>query len=171
MNGARQILPDIIGTILLVAIGAAFAIGGSGYGVFGEGGRIGPGFMPFMTGILVAVFGAMVGLGAFRKSRRPEASTEDSEGYDFPDIGEADEEADSTRTVGVVFAMTLAAILLTTFAGFLPSFGLLVFALVRFIEKGSMVAAAALGAGSAAAAWLVFVLFLQIPLPMGVFGP
>ncbi|MGI8541525.1 MAG: tripartite tricarboxylate transporter TctB family protein [Rubrobacteraceae bacterium] len=167
MNDARKALPDIVGTILLVAIGAAFAIGGSGYGIFGEGGRIGPGFMPFMTGILVAVFGAMVGLEAFRRSRRPE--DEVPERYEIPTDGEA--EASSARTVGIVFAMTLAAILLTALAGFLPAFGLLVFALVRFVEKESIVAAAAFGVGSAVAAWLVFVLFLQIPLPVGVFGP
>lgn len=161
MSDARIKLADLVGAILLVSIGAAFALGGVSYGVFGEGGRIGPGFMPFMTGALVAAFGALVGIGAFRRSRRSE---------DAPVPGTAEETA-STRTVGVVFAMTLAAILLTTVAGFLPAFGLLVFALVRFVEKGSLLAAVALGAGASAAAWLVFVLFLRIPLPMGVFGP
>ncbi len=170
MNGARRILPDIVGTILLVAIGAAFAVGGSGYGVFAAGGRIGPGFMPFMTGILVAAFGAMVGLEAIRRPRHPEGDAPETLAA-IAAAETADESESSTKTVAIVFAMTLAAILLTTFAGFLPSFGLLVFALVRFVEKGSIISAAALGVGSAAAAWLVFVLFLQIPLPMGVFEP
>lgn len=159
-------MPDIVGTVLLVGIGGAFAVGGAGYGIFGEGGRIGPGFMPFMTGILVAVFGAMIGLGLFIRSRRTEGDA--PERYGMPGDGET--ETASEKTVAIVFAMTLVAILVTTFAGFLPAFGLLVFALVKFIEKGSIFAAAALGVGSAAGAWFVFVFFLQIPLPTGVFG-
>lgn len=163
MGSAGKSLPDLIGAAVLVVIGAAFVFGAVGFEVFGEGGRIGPGFMPFMSGALVAVFGAMVGAEAIWKSRRPDDMREEPE-----DQGD---ETGSTRTVAAVFAMTLAAILLTGLAGFLPAFGLLVFALARFIEKGGVAVSAALGAGAAVAAWAVFVLFLQIPLPMGVFGP
>lgn len=167
MSSAREALPDFIGAALLVVVGAAFAFGGLGFQVFGEGGRIGPGFMPFMAGSLVAVFGVMVGAKALLKSRRPAGDAREESPTEDPD----DSGGGSTRTVGVVFAMTLAAILLTGLAGFLPAFGLLVFALARFVEKGGVAISVALGVGAAVVAWCVFVLFLNIPLPMGVFGP
>lgn len=164
MRGARGVLPDLVGAMLLVLVGAAFVYGALGFEVFGEGGRIGPGFMPFMAGGLVAAFGAMIGAETIRKSRRPEDTDGETEARD-------DEREGSTLMVGVVFAMTLGAILLTGLVGFLPAFGLLVFALVRFVEKGGVAVSVALGVGAVVTAWAVFVLFLGIPLPMGVFAP
>jgi putative tricarboxylic transport membrane protein len=161
----REKAPDLIGSGLLVAIGVAFAIGGAQHGVFGEGGRIGPGFMPFFAGSLLVVFAAMIGVGALRRapgSSRPER--------DVRDIVEADEEAGAGRTVGLVFGLTLVAILLIPVLGFLISFGLLVFVLVRFVEGESILLGTAVGVGAVVVAWVVFVFFLQIPLPAGIFG-
>ncbi len=161
----REGTPDLIGAGLLAALGVAFAVGGTGHGVFGEGGRIGPGFMPFFAGVLLIVFGAMVGVGALwraRGSSEPES--------DVRDVPEGGEEAGSGRTVGFVFGLTLVAILLIPVLGFLISFGLLVFALVRFAEGESLLLATAVGVGAAVVAWVVFVFFLQIPVPAGFFG-
>jgi putative tricarboxylic transport membrane protein len=161
----REKAPDLIGSGLLAAIGVAFAIGGTQHGVFGEGGRIGPGFMPFFAGSLLVVFAAMIGVGALRHapgSSRPES--------DVRDVPEGGEEAGSGRTVAFVFGLTLVAILLIPLLGFLISFGLLVFALVRFAEGESLLLAAAVSVGAVVVAWVVFVFFLQIPVPAGVFG-
>ena len=161
----REKAPDLIGSGLLAAFGVAFAIGGTQHGVFGEGGRIGPGFMPFLAGVLLIVFGAMVGVGALRRAR---GSSEPES--DVRDVPEGGEEAGSGRAVGFVFGLTLVAILLIPVLGFLVSFGLLVFALVRFAEGGSLLLASAVGVGAVVVAWVVFVFFLQIPVPAGVFG-
>ncbi|MGH3087724.1 MAG: tripartite tricarboxylate transporter TctB family protein [Rubrobacteraceae bacterium] len=156
--------PDLFGAALLVLIGAAFVAGSLGLEVINQQGRIGPGFMPFATGALLAIFGAMVGAEALLRSRRPPEEEE------VPQTARADgEEEGSRHTVAVVFGLTFAAILLIPLLGFLASFGALVFVLVRFIEKGSLFISAALGVGAAALTWAVFVLFLRIPLPMGVF--
>ena len=161
----REKAPDLIGSGLLVALGVAFAIGGTGYGVFGEGGRIGPGFMPFFAGILLVVFGVMVGVGALWRTRG--SGEQESDVRDVPGGGF---EAGSGRTVGFVFGLTLVAILLTPVLGFLISFGLLVFVLVRFVEGESILLGTAVGVGAVVVAWLVFIFFLQIPLPAGIFG-
>lgn len=71
--------PDFIGAALLVALGAAFALGSLQYDVFGQGGRIGPGFMPLAAGILLAVFGAMVGVEAWWRRTHGVPRTEEGE--------------------------------------------------------------------------------------------
>ncbi|QYJ16466.1 hypothetical protein Rxycam_02299 [Rubrobacter xylanophilus DSM 9941] len=153
MRGLREAAPDLVGGVLLAGLGAALAAGATGYQVVTGEGRLGPGFMPFVVGLLLAVFGGMVCVQALWGGRGS---------------GEAGESAGG-RSVAVVFALTLLAILLAPVIGFLPAFGLLIFALVRFVEGEGWVVAAVLGAGAAAAAWAVFVLFLQIPLPGGAF--
>lgn len=161
----REKAPDLIGAVLLVALGAAFAVGAaSGFPLMGEGGRIGSGFMPFVAGVLLVVFAAMAG-GEVLLRRRPEGAGE----VENEPGGESDEEEGSRYKVAVVFGLTLLAVLLIPVLGFLVSFGLLVFTLVRFVERGGWLLGAGMGVGAAVITWLVFVLFLQIPLPMGIF--
>lgn len=161
----REKTPDLVGAVLFMAFGAAFAVGAaSGFPLMGEGGRIGSGFMPFVAGALLVVFAAMVGVEALLR-RQPEEAGEPEDAAD-----ESDGEGGSRYKVGVVFGLTLVAVLLTPVLGFLLSFGLLVFALVRFVEGGGWLLGVGMGVGAALITWLVFVLFLQIPLPMGIFG-
>ncbi len=165
--------PDLLGAALLVMIGGAFIFGSLGLEVINQQGRIAPGFMPFATGLLLAVFGAMVGAQALLRSRRPheEEAPQSAQAQSAQaESGDGGVEEGSRYTVAIVFGLTLAAILLIPLLGFLVSFGALVFVLVKFIEKGSLFIATLLGIGSAAITWAVFVLFLRIPLPMGVFG-
>lgn len=154
----REKAPDLIGAGLLMALGVAFAVGAaSNFQLFGEGGRIGSGFMPFAAGVMLVVFGAMIG-GEALLGRGSEGT-----GRDESDDG-------SRITVAVVFGLTLAAVLLIPVLGFLVSFGLLVFALVAFVEEGGLLLGAGMGIGAAFLTWLVFVLFLGIPLPSGFLG-
>lgn len=162
----RQKAPDLIGAGILVALGVVFAVGAlSGLEVIDERGRIGPGFMPFATGLLLALFGAMVGGGTLL---RREAEADGNAGE--AEAPEDSEEGGSRYTVGVVFGLTLVAVLLIPVLGFLVSFGLLVFAVITFVEREGPILGLGLGTGAAVLTWVVFVLFLQIPLPGGVFG-
>jgi putative tricarboxylic transport membrane protein len=162
LRGVREGTPDLIGAGLLVALGAALSIGSVRYEIFTPEGRIGPGFMPFIVGILLVIFGGMVGVEAWW--RRARATRERGEAV------AGGEEAAPNRTVVMVFASTLAAILLIPVLGFLASFGLLIFVLVRFVERGSYLSAILVSAGAVAVTWFVFERFLRIPLPQGVFG-
>lgn len=153
----REKAPDLIGAGLLMALGAAFAVGAaSNFELFGEGGRLGSGFMPFAAGVLLVVFGAIVGGEALLKRRSEGAGDERDEGPRY--------------TVAVVFGLTLAAVLLIPVVGFLVSFGLLVFALVAFVEEGGLLLGTGMGIVAAFLIWLVFVFFLRIPLPGGLLG-
>jgi putative tricarboxylic transport membrane protein len=160
----REKAPDLIGSALLVALGVAFAIGGTGYGVFGEGSRIGPGFMPFAAGVLLVVFGVVIGVEAAlgRVPSRPPQNMQEGD-------AEGDEEG-SGRTVAVAFGLMLVTVLLIPVLGFLLSFGLLILALVTFVEREGWLRGILLSVSAIAVTWLTFVVLLEIPLPPGIFG-
>ncbi|MBU5890225.1 hypothetical protein JVV71_23220, partial [Vibrio cholerae O1] len=46
----RPEVSDVIGTAILGIVGAVAAIMGLGYGLTVEGGQVGPGMLPFLTG-------------------------------------------------------------------------------------------------------------------------
>lgn len=189
MTTVGKSVPDFVGAALLVALGTAFAVGALQYDVYGQGGRIGPGFMPLAAGILLAVFGAMVGVEAWWRhargvSQRPEEreSEESVSSEDTPSqavASEANKDAqeqhveavdrgDATRSLILVFVLTSVAILLIPVLGFLVSFGLLILGLITFVERESLLLGVVLSVGTTVIAWLVFVQFLRIPLPQGI---
>ena len=162
----REKAPDLIGAGLLVALGVAFAVGGTGYGVFAEGTRIGPGFMPFVAGVLLVVFGVMIGVeAAMHRGRAPSHTTQNMQEGDV----EGDEEG-SARTVAVAFGLMLVTVLLIPVLGFLLSFGLLILALVTFVEREGWLRGILLSVSAIVVTWLTFVVLLEIPLPPGLLG-
>lgn len=60
---------DFVSGILLVVVGAAFAIGATNYS-FGVAVRPGPGYFPFGLGIILALLGGVVLFSAFRLGRK-----------------------------------------------------------------------------------------------------
>ena len=57
----------LIASAVLAVIGVAAVLGGLGYGVTVEDGEIGPGFLPVMSGGLVAIFGILDVVGRLRR--------------------------------------------------------------------------------------------------------
>ena len=161
--------PRFIGAGLLVALGAVFAAGSSGYGLFGSGGRIGPGFVPFATGVLLIAFGGFIGVQT-RRSGAEGASHELVEDEAQEQGAETGGEEGSNRPVALVFGLTLVTILLAPVIGFLVSFGLLVLALVAFVERQNFLLGLALSVVATVLTWLVFARLLQVPLPQGIFA-
>lgn len=186
-------LPDLAGGALLTLLGVAVAVASAGYGLFGEGSRLAPGFTPFLTGTVLALLGAGIAARALRPTSPPAHPDEPAGPQEPPDrvpsgpvadapvslgqVAHAEEggaapEASGrhTRMVTVVYALCAATILLTPLLGFLLAFGLLVLVLVVAVERRGLLPGAALAAGATAAAWLVFERFLAVPLPIGVLG-
>jgi hypothetical protein len=174
----RSRTADLIGAALLIALGATMAIASIGYELFVEGGRIGPGLMPFTAGLLLIVFGGAVGAESLRSSRhqphsesaegaeRKRESASDTE--DPPDGDRHEAQETSWNLVALVFALTLSGILLVPLLGFLAPFALLIFVLVALVERQGWVPGAVLGLTATAITWLIFVRLLQIPLPTGI---
>lgn len=178
----KEGVPDFIGSSLLVVLGAAFAVGSLQFEIVRDSGEIGPGFIPFVSGILLVVFGAMVGIGTWwrvhpthgadqTEESRDAESEEPTEPEEGAQSGDAESQEERWRySVGPVFGLLVVAIVLIPILGFLVSFGLLMFALVRFVEQEKTLFAALLSAGAVGAAWVIFIRFLQIPLPEGFLG-
>jgi putative tricarboxylic transport membrane protein len=57
----------LIASVVLAVIGVAAVLGGLGYGVTVEDGEIGPGFLPVLSGGLVAVFAILDVVGRLRR--------------------------------------------------------------------------------------------------------
>ncbi|MDR1709744.1 MAG: tripartite tricarboxylate transporter TctB family protein [Candidatus Accumulibacter sp.] len=59
---------DFVSGVLLIAVGALFAVGATNYS-FGSSLRPGPGYFPFGLGLLLCVLGIVIALGAFGRER------------------------------------------------------------------------------------------------------
>lgn len=157
---------DVLGAAVLILAGIGLAFGGMGYGLFAEGGRVGPGLMPFAAGTLLVIFGATVGLETVR--RRTHAQRDSDE----PQPGRGEPQPAGRRpghSVAMAFGFLLGALLLTDVVGFLPAFGVMVVALIVVVERQEPVRAVAISAAAVALSWALFVLFLGVPLPDGIF--
>ena len=142
---------------VLACLGVAVFATSFGYRVVQDNGQVGPGFLPMVAGGLLAVLNVVL---LFHEVRHRTADTED----DAADIfGRTRKQR--TRMLWVVYALTLGALLLVPLAGFLLSLGLLVLVISTLVERRPIVPALAVTGGSVAAIYLVFVVFLEIPLP------
>lgn len=91
---------------------------------------------------------------------------------------QADEERDvfgrtakqRNRTVPLVFAIILGAVLLTQVLGMLLSLALMMFVIVFLIEKKPLVPSLLTSLAVLAAAYLIFAVMLGVPLPQGMLG-
>ncbi|MGP9745695.1 tripartite tricarboxylate transporter TctB family protein [Brachybacterium sp. AOP29-B2-41] len=181
---------DVVGTGLLALLGLVAVILGLGYGFIGDNDQIGPGFMPVVTGAFIllaslAEIGRLflaqtgqptAGLGAVAEELAAEAAAAQTEAH--AELGDTGEERDTfgrtakqrSRTVPLIFAILLAAILLTQVIGMLLSLTLMMFSIVVFVEKKPLVPALLVSGAVLVVAYLIFVQMLGVPLPQGMLG-
>jgi putative tricarboxylic transport membrane protein len=158
--------------IALATLGVAAVIIGAGYGVFDEGGRVGPGFMPVLAGSLMALFG-LLDLGL---SWRRGAATVDpgDAGQNAQCTEQRDVRGRTSRQrqqqLWVVFGLILLALLLVPALGFLISFGLLLFVCSCAVERQGLLPSLLVSVVSVAVIYGIFVTFLSVPLPTGALG-
>ncbi|MGO1568814.1 MAG: tripartite tricarboxylate transporter TctB family protein [Brachybacterium sp.] len=185
---------DVVGTGLLAVLGLVAVIMGLGYGFMRDDGLIGPGFLPVLTGgfVLLASLAEIgrlflaskgqstAGLGGMADELSAEASAAQSAAHSATeaDLEGADEERDTfgrtakqrSRTVPLIFAILLAAMLLTQVIGMLLSLALMMFVIIIVVEKKPIVPALLTSAAVLGAAYVIFVQMLGVPLPQGVLG-
>lgn len=159
MNRGSDRTADLIGAAVLLAVGGSVALMATDYSLVGQDGQIQPGFMPFVAGALMALFGLGVGFEALRPPSRPSQAEEPESAEEVPAAG-----TEGRRKL-LVFPLMLAAILATPYLGFLPAFGLLVFVLLFWVEREPIGLSLLIAVAAIVVTWLVFVQFLDIPLP------
>jgi hypothetical protein len=138
-----------------------------GYGIVKDDGEVGPGFLPLVTGLLLAALAAGSLVRTVRHIPSEPAAPR-------PDEADADDqgrtEAQRVKILRIVFVMVLGAILLVPITGFLVAFGLLVFAISALVEGRRPLPAVAVSVATVAVIYAIFVLFLHVPLPGGLLG-
>lgn len=170
---------------LLTAVGGYAFVMSFDYGWFNEGNRVGPGLVPAATGGLVCLISAAL-LVATLMRREPTgsdglaqvagASTDGGDGLAAGTEGNDDvdmfgrTQAERMRQLWMVAAGLLVALWLVGFVGLLPALGLFCLFASIVVERRPWLPAVAVTAASLAAAYAVFVVFLDVPLPTGYLG-
>lgn len=147
----------------LVAVAVAAAIIGFGYGVIDDG-RVGGGFLPVAAATVVIISGLFDIRGRLRV-KEDDAKTKQSE----LDIFGRTQKTRDRQLVVVVF-MVAGGLLLIDVLGFLGAFAVLIIAISLLVEKKKPLTTALVTAGTILVTFLVFDVFLEVPLPLGIFG-
>jgi putative tricarboxylic transport membrane protein len=150
----------------LTLLGVVAAVIGQGYGLLLANGQVGPGMVPTVSGALLAVLGAVLLLRAVREHRTSPPPPVDRESRDI--FGRT--EPERVRHLWLVFGLLLAAIFAVSLLGFLVSFGAFVLVVSTWVERRRLLSSLAITVGAVAFIYLVFVVFLRVPLPQGLLG-
>lgn len=126
-----------------------------------KAGRIGPGFFPRIIGVLGSVLAALAVVQAWRNP------TDESEGFEEEDQGEADLGRHPMVLLGVVLA---SAVFLVTFntLGAIVSGAIFCFAVLAYLNRGQWVVNAVLAIAVPLALYLLFQTALNAGLPSGI---
>ena len=124
-------------------------------------GMPGPGFFPIVCGIAISLCGAWLILDNYLKIRRKQ---------DEKELEKNLLNKEELINFAVLIGTAYAVIFLTDWLGLLPSILLAVIGLVRFYGKEKWRTAITVGVGTTGAMYLIFVMFLGVPLPQGIFG-
>ncbi len=167
---------DAVGNAALAGLGLAAVVGGLGYGLLGEDGRIGPGFVPASAGAVMVVFATL----ELARILRPRAARErtglmasvqdvEQEAADAVDqFGRTDRQR--ARAIVAIFATTAVGVGLVPFLGLITALSLVVLTLTLGIERRPVLPSALTAVGAAVLAYGVFVLVLNVPVPVGPLG-
>lgn len=115
----------------------------------------GPGFLPFWLGILLAAASAVV-LGRTRHVR----------GRDRDDA----RDRPAARRVAVVIALAAATGAATLAIGLVVASGLFTLATLTYLRPARFAANAITAIATPLTVWMLFVRWLGVPLPAGIFG-
>jgi putative tricarboxylic transport membrane protein len=146
---------EVVTALLLITLGVFIVSQAWGWPYLSKDGP-GPGFFPLWTGVfIIALAAVQVALMALQVVK--------------PDAPKAVHWKNSAG-VFVGWAGLMVSIALLEWAGFIASFVLLCLFLVVGVFHRSFVAALAVGIISSIAFWLLFVVLLQVRLPVGPWG-
>jgi putative tricarboxylic transport membrane protein len=158
---------------VLAVVGAAVFGTSFGYGILGEEGRVGPGLLPMVTGLLLLLLSGGQLLVRLRR-RRPDGHPLRTARSSVPIRQEGRSSdpgaAQRVRQLGIVVVALPGAVLLVPLVGFLAALGLLVLFVSAVVERRPPLVALLVTAIAVAAGYGVFAEFLDVPLPTGAVG-
>jgi putative tricarboxylic transport membrane protein len=171
-GAARHQAAETATLAVLGALGVGVAVVGSGYGI-SVNQRTGPGFLPLVAGVGLALMCAALLLAKLRGSGASDRNTAvqiaDTNAADLAEDA-PEEETNRTRNhpARLVFGGLIVTIVLVSMIGFLESFALLLMFVSVVVERRPVLPALGVTAVAVAVIYLVFVQLLSVRLPMGL---
>ena len=151
----ESVLDDLVAGGIFVALGLAFAIGARGYEL-GTAFRMGPGYVPLVLGGSLALLGmAVIGIGVLRWRASGEPLT-----------GEAHHGTVPWRAIALLTAAVFVFGAGVDPLGLVPALLVTTFLAGLADRDNSILAAAVIAVGLTAACVLIFVVLLQLRLPL-----
>lgn len=182
MSALKQVRGAPVGEVaayaLLTVVGGAVVATSFGYTILFDDGRVAPGFLPLCAGGLLMLLSGAQLIARLRGGATPHHDpladvTSATAGAETTPEAETDALGrtvrDRVRNLRVVIAATLVTVLLVPVLGFLVAFGALVFFISTLVERRPLIPAAVITAVAVAVVYALFVGFLSVPLPMGLF--
>jgi hypothetical protein len=176
----RESIGEIVGGLLLTALGVVWAVTSIGYGLIGDGGRLAPGTVPFGAGVILAVCGFAIAVKGTVAGLAPAGDRE------AENIGEAEavqsapaspapvgpqSRVDRLRgklqghPVLSVYAMVTAGVLIMPVVGFSAAFALAIFSILWLVERQRVWLAMAIAVVTAVFGYVLFEVVFNLPLP------
>lgn len=150
----ESVLDDLVAGGIFAALGLAFAIGARGYEL-GTAFRMGPGYVPFVLGSLLALLGfAIIGVGVMRWRRAGTASAETPHG------------AVPWRAIALLTGSIIVFGAGVDPLGLVPVLLVTTFLAALADRENSVRASAVIAVGLTVACVLIFVVLLQLRLPL-----
>jgi putative tricarboxylic transport membrane protein len=146
---------DRIGAVILLALAVAYTATAAGRYTYWTANGPGSGFFPFWLGLVLAALSTLLLVSAVRRPDRGRAWLPTGHG--------------AARLV-VVVLVTAVFIALLPLLGMVLGTAIFLAVLLRMLEGHSWRATLALAVGAAVANWAIFVLWLNVPFPVGVLG-
>lgn len=153
----RETRVDLIGGVLWAILGIALATASLGLRL----GRLdspGPGFLPLLTGVILALLGTILALQRVL-SRRKHEEADAASGRKFR------EAAGPTLLAAFTYAFLLEPL------GFVIATALFLFVAVLILGARRLFPSLLFSVVTVAAAYLLFVIWLQLRLPEGILAP
>jgi putative tricarboxylic transport membrane protein len=186
---ARQIsVEEAVAYGFLTVVGGYALITAFDYPLFNEGNRIGPGLLPaIFAGLITAISAGMLvltltgrraghdhGLAEVAKSVVPEAAPEPDALTPTEEEGDVDifgrTPAQRMRQLQLVVVGLVVALLLVSVIGLLAALGLFCLFASIVVERRPWISSVVITAVSVVVIYLVFSVFLEVPLPGGTLG-
>lgn len=184
----RIAVEEAIAYGFLTALGGYAFINAFDYNIMNEGNRVGPGLMPVVVGGLIMVISAVMLvltlMGHRTRHDHGLAEVAQSVVNDVPEGAGSDETDDPDddrdifgrtpaqrmRQLQMVTVALVVALLLVPLLGLLGALGLFSLFASIVVERRPWISSVIITAVSIGVVYAVFGVFLEIPLPTGVFG-
>lgn len=125
----------------------------------------GSGFFPIVCGIGIAVFGALIIVENHLKEKKAKESNNKDNELDKNIIDKAE-----LRNFAYTIGSSILVLIMTPLIGLIVSIGIIVTLLVKMLAEESLIKSIIIGAGTVIVLYLIFKMFLGVPMPSSFIG-